>query len=426
MTASKRRRRLLFLAPVLPADRGNGLAMRIGFFLNAYSRQYDVDLAVFPIVSALENSSDFARKRARRMELFLRPPVDSHFSLVMAMDDPATRLEAFRRYGRPSLASFAIERARRALHDWTSGEAYDVVHVSRLYLAGVAEFWTKTGAARRPHLVVDCDENDAVAYRRVAVIERNRGRRREAVWAEAEADAFARLARETLPRFDLAFAASAAEVRSLSACTRGIALVPNVVPAGISQRRRARGGRKTVLFVGTMGYAPNDDAARWMATRIWPRVREAFKTPLRLVIAGSCPSMRVVQLGRRADVEVTGAVPDIATAYRQADIAVVPIRGGGGTRIKLLEAAAWGVPIVSTAVGAAGTTFRHRRDLLIADNAKQFARSCIALLRKPAYARELAARARRLVATEYDADRWSRRVATMVDGLDAKRNEQGA
>jgi hypothetical protein len=141
MAPSKRRSRLLFLAPVVPDDRGNGLAMRAGFFLQAYSREFDVDLAVFPLSSA-PNSHDFARRRVGRMAIFPRPGVDSHFGLIAAINDPGGRLEAFRRFGRPSLASFVGATMRRSLADWMNGEQYDVVHVSRLYLAGVAEPWT--------------------------------------------------------------------------------------------------------------------------------------------------------------------------------------------------------------------------------------------------------------------------------------------
>lgn len=418
MAASNRRRRLLFLAPVVPTDRGNGLAMRVGFFLQAYSSEFDIDLAVFPLVSAPASSDGFARRRVARMVVFPHPGVDSHFALVAAVNEPEAQLAAFRRYGRPSLASFASEMARCALAEWTNGQQYDVVHVSRLYLAGVAEQWARAMTTRRPSLVVDCDEDDARTYRRMAAIERRQIQDHRAAWAEAEADAFVHLAQEVLPRFDLAFVASADEAKSLSAWSGRIAVVPNVAPSG---NQRVRGGlktgRKTVLFVGTMGYAPNDDAARWLVTRVWPRLRRASKASLRLVLAGSNPSPALIRLGRRQDVTVTGTVPDIRKFYREADLAVVPIRVGSGTRIKLLEAAARGIPIVSTTLGAEGTTFRHGRDLIIADTAEQFARTCAALLRHPAFARSLAARAVRRVALEYDGKRWARRVGQRVAAL---------
>jgi glycosyltransferase involved in cell wall biosynthesis len=169
-----------------------------------------------------------------------------------------------------------------------------------------------------------------------------------------------------------------------------------------------------VLFVGTMGYAANDEGARWLLTRVWPRLRRAFRSPLRLVLVGSNPSPSLIRLGRAQGVRVTGTVREVGPFYRQADLVVIPIRAGGGTRIKLIEAAAWNVPIVSTAFGAGGTTFRHGRDLLIAEEAGLFARSCASLLRSRVRARRLAAAARMRVAQDYDADRWARRVANQV------------
>ena len=106
MAPSERRRRLLFLSPVVPEDGGNGLAMRAGFFLQAYAREFDVDLAVFPILSAPTNSHDFARRRVGRMTIFPRPSVDFEFGFLASLSDPAVRLEAFRRFGRPSLGEF--------------------------------------------------------------------------------------------------------------------------------------------------------------------------------------------------------------------------------------------------------------------------------------------------------------------------------
>jgi glycosyltransferase involved in cell wall biosynthesis len=166
-----------------------------------------------------------------------------------------------------------------------------------------------------------------------------------------------------------------------------------------------------------MGYPPNDDAARWMVMRVWPRLRRAVNSPLRLLIVGSNPSASLIRLGRQQNMTVTGTVPDIGKYYREADLAVIPIRAGGGTRIKLLEAAAWGVPMVSTTFGAGGTTFRHERELLVADSWEQFAHSCAALLRRRAYARSLAARARRRIMLEYDGKAWARRVVRKVAGL---------
>jgi glycosyltransferase involved in cell wall biosynthesis len=407
------RRPLLFLSPVVPARQGNGLAMRAGFFLDAYARDFEIDLAVFPIISAPEGVTPFVQARIARVKIFSRPVMDAHFSLVAATIDPAARLSAFLRYGRPSLASRTGAAAQRDLEQWAGARRYDVVHVERLYVAPLAERWASLPPAARPRLVIDCDDDDASTYRRVAAIERARARPQAAAWAEAEADAFASMAPQMLRHFDLAFAASNADATSLSAHRVRVSLVPNVVPAqGARVVRQQRRGWNTVLFVATMGYAPNDDAAHWLVRRIWPRLR--CGVPVRLVLVGSNPSPSLVRLGSQRDVTVTGTVADITPYYRDAALAVIPVRAGGGTRIKLLEAAAHGIPIVSTTLGAEGTTFRHGHEMLLADTEERFALACADLLEDQVRASRLARRARARVIRDYDPGRWGRRVGDMV------------
>jgi glycosyltransferase involved in cell wall biosynthesis len=410
------KRRLLFISPVIPARKGNGLAMRTGFFVKAYAHRFEIDLAIFPIIAAPEGGTADIQPYVSRLKIFPCPSPDAHFALVAAIVDPAARLLAFQRYGRPSLASRVGTLAQRALEPWVSRRRYDVVHIERLYLAPLAEPWAFLSKAR-PRMVIDCDDDDARTYRRLASIERSDDRIHAAAWAEAEATAFSLMAQRLLPRFDLAFAASDVDARSLSSNRAKVAVVPNVLPpaavAAVGPRRRWN-KRKTVLFVATMGYKPNDVAARWLITRIWPRLRRAVRGPMQLVIVGSNPSPSLMRLGRRRDLLVTGTVKETTPFYHRADLAVIPVRAGGGTRIKLLEAAAHGVAIVSTTLGAEGTTFRHGQELLLADTEERFIRACADLLKHPERAIKIASRARVKAFRDYNADRWSRRVGDLV------------
>jgi glycosyltransferase involved in cell wall biosynthesis len=410
-----RRQKLLFLSPIVPAPSGNGLAMRAGFFLGAYARHFDVDLAVFPIAAAPAVSESFLAKRTVRFKVFPRPPVDTHFSLVASITDPEARLLAFHQYGRPSLASRVGVIAQEMLTGWLGDQRYDAVHVERLYLAPLAERWMFLPLSSRPRLMLDRDDDDAETYRRLARIAR---RPQAAAWARAEAAAFVSLARTVLPRFDMAFAASRVDVPSLSEDVGApVMVVPNVAPDIASPLRPSIGrGRQSLLFVGSMGYPPNEDAARWFLARIWPRLRRRVNRPLRLVLAGSNPSASLARLARQRDVQLTGTVRDMGPYYCAADLVVIPIRVGGGTRIKLLEAAAYGLPIVSTTIGAEGTTFRNGLHLLLADTEETFLRSCVYLLEKRQRAMELAHRARAKVAQDYDAGRWSRQVVNWATG----------
>jgi glycosyltransferase involved in cell wall biosynthesis len=113
---------------------------------------------------------------------------------------------------------------------------------------------------------------------------------------------------------------------------------------------------------------------------------------------------------------VTGWVADVAPFYDAADLAIVPLRAGGGTRIKLLEAAGRGVPVVSTRFGAMGTSLRPGCELMIADDAARFARACAALLRDEPAAHAMAARAARRARLDYGPQAWAARLTGLACG----------
>jgi len=182
------------------------------------------------------------------------------------------------------------------------------------------------------------------------------------------------------------------------------------------QRRRRRGRPFTIVFVGTMGYAPNVDAVTWFVSRVWRRLQRVLRDRVRLVIVGSGPPASVSRLGRQRGIQVTGAVADIAPYYRDADMVIAPIRAGGGTRIKIIEAAAWGVPVVSTRFGAEGTTFLPGLDLLVAENEATFLRACLMLARNGSLSRRLATAACAKVKRDYAPATWKNRVAALVAG----------
>jgi polysaccharide biosynthesis protein PslH len=409
-----RRDRLLMLSPIMPSDRGNGLAMRAGFFIDAYARRFDVDLVVVPVAGRME-STRFVRSRVQRLEILEVDRPDSHYRLVASVRDATSRLEAFRRYGRPSLAAF-ITPAGHWLEHLAGGSHYDVVHVFRLYLAELAAPWLAEDP-KQTRLVLDCDENDASSYRRIAAMERRLGKFAAADWVEAEATAFEQMAVAWLPKFDVVLAASRQEAISLSNFTTAIQTVPNVLatpPANPASRRRRR--LPTILFVGTLGYAPNADAVAWFVSRVWPRLQRALHNRVRLAIVGSNPPEAVARLRWRRGVTVAGSVTDVSCYYRDADVAIVPLGAGGGTRFKVIEAATYGVPLVTTAFGIEGTTFQRGVDVLVADDHEAFLRKCLSLLRDRLRSRRLVVNARNRAKRDYSPAYWRDRVADLVAG----------
>ena len=156
-----------------------------------------------------------------------------------------------------------------------------------------------------------------------------------------------------------------------------------------------------LLFTGRMSYEPNADAACYFAREVLPLVRHEVPHA-RFHVVGAGPPPGVAALASEAIV-IHGRVDDVRPYQWNAEVVVVPVREGGGTRLKVLEAAASGQAIVSTTLGVEGLPFRAGRDLLVADSAPDFAAAVVALLRAPGRRAELGARAR-AVACTYDWD----------------------
>ena len=154
------------------------------------------------------------------------------------------------------------------------------------------------------------------------------------------------------------------------------AIVPNariaVVENGVDTEFFANGtseqtDRRRLVFVGSMDYHANVEAICSFARDVWPALRERFPE-WRLTLVGSNPAPAVQALRAEKNVEVTGTVPDVRPYYHEAFASLVPLRTGGGTRLKILEAMAAGVPVVSTSLGAEGLSVSPGENILIADS----------------------------------------------------------
>jgi glycosyltransferase involved in cell wall biosynthesis len=165
-----------------------------------------------------------------------------------------------------------------------------------------------------------------------------------------------------------------------------------------------RGPRGMDVFtIGSMHYPPNADGIRWFAREVFPRVRAALPSAT-LTIAGRKPPKDLVQWaadGSRG-VGIKGYVPDLVPFLAGAAVVVVPVRAGGGMRVRILEAFARGVPVMTTTVGLEGIDAVPGRDVLVADEPSGFAEGLIRLLQDPALQTRLAEAGRRLAVESYD------------------------
>ncbi|MBU0494108.1 MAG: glycosyltransferase [Chloroflexi bacterium] len=186
-----------------------------------------------------------------------------------------------------------------------------------------------------------------------------------------------------------------------------IAVVPNGIDTALNTPRTAPAAGPTLVFTGTMDFRPNVDAVTWFCAQMLPLIR-AQVPDVRLTIVGVNPSAAVRRLAadpavhRTLRVTVTGWVSDPRPYIQEAAVYVVPLRMGGGTRFKVLEAMALGVPIVSTRVGCEGIDLVPDEEVLLADEPADFARAVVALLRDPARGAAMTQLARRRAEAYYD------------------------
>ncbi len=163
-----------------------------------------------------------------------------------------------------------------------------------------------------------------------------------------------------------------------------------------------------LIFLGSMDWLPNVDGVDWLTAEILPRIW-ARRPDTNVALVGRRPERRVLELAQDDRIKVSGTVEDVRPWLRAAKVSIVPLRIGGGTRLKIYEAMAAGIPVVSTTTGAEGLDVTHGEDILIADSAEDFAARCLALLEETNLRQSIAGIALERVRTRHDWESVTRR-----------------
>ncbi len=193
------------------------------------------------------------------------------------------------------------------------------------------------------------------------------------------------------------------------------AVVPNGVDLSYFRMGTVEPDRRTIVFNGLLLYRPNLDAAYHLVDEVWPLIVRDYPDA-ELTIVGRAGAADLQRL-RRKRVTTTGEVPDIRPHLERAAVVVVPIRMGGGTRLKVVEALAMGKAVVSTTVGCEGLSVRHEEHLLVADGAEAFAASVRCLFEDRETARALGLAGRALMEAEYSWGSAGARLAELYGRL---------
>jgi sugar transferase (PEP-CTERM/EpsH1 system associated) len=226
---------------------------------------------------------------------------------------------------------------------------------------------------------------------------------------------------ERMRRFEQGICKSFDGVVVVSEVDRQELNAPNVtvIPIGTDVSPRPRpspNGHKTVILTGNFSYHPNEDAAVFLMSEIWPQLRQDVPRA-RLRIVGNNPGPNLLELARQfPDVEVTGFVPDLQQHLLEADVAVAPMRLGGGIQCKALEAMACGTPVVVSPL-VTGIRGLPGKDFLVARDVPEYVQEIRSVLENPGLAKSLSENGRRLVVENYSWEKTTQRLESLYDEL---------
>jgi len=390
--------KILFLLPQLPYPPRKGAAFRNYYFIRWLAREHRVFLLAFA-----ERAEVPAHLRDLCAGIRVVPPPVRRL---------ADRLHGLYRSSLPDLAlrlgSPAYDEALRA---WLAEERFDVVQVECLEMAA---HWLAVSAALpqadRPLVVFDDHNAEYLLQWRACRTDIAVPRRwPAAAYSLVQAVRLRRYEGDVCALADRVIAVSEEDAAALRALRP--ALQPLVIPNGVDCEYFAYdppGGPAPrppqIVFAGTMDFRPNVDAVAWFAHAVLPRVRQRIPEA-RFVVVGARPAPAVQRLAAQPGVVVTGAVEDVRPYLAQSRVYVVPMRMGGGVRLKALEAMAVGLPVVSTGLGCAGIAVQPGVHYLRAEDPSTFAERVSAVLSGEADCRAMVDEARALMTARYD---WGR------------------
>jgi polysaccharide biosynthesis protein PslH len=304
---------------------------------------------------------------------------------------------------------------------------FDVVHADQLSMAQYGQFAAKEATRRGRQPATLLDEHNAI-YLLTERMARDEPHALRRLLLRREAVAFRRFEAGMLRRYDGVLAVTT------EVCAALLALVPVPERAALAAKLmvapicvdpnelpvvpRRPGGPPTILHLGTMFWPPNVNGVLWFAQEVLPRVRQAVPRA-RLVVVGKNPPEEVRRLAADPLIEVTGYAADPLPYLAATDVFIVPLAAGGGMRVKIVEAWARGLPVVSTATGAEGITVSDGKDILIAPDrdTERFAAAVIRVLTDDELNARLRAGGRAAVEACYSWRAVYRKVDLVYEGL---------
>lgn len=413
MTSPAPRPHVLFVSRSYPDRNGIGLERRIWRHLLALSRSYDVLLLIVTsdrTETGEPRAVDTSVCRAARVVQVERRTVPWPWG--------TTGLRLCYELAAGNEGNVLSEQDVRDVAQFLANEPISFVFCSRLRAVPVwQEIRSRLNLADAPQ-VVDFDDIESAALARAATMTRAQAGLEASAIRWIQVLRLRRFEKRILGRARMVFVCSDVDARSLQrgAPKARVAIIPNSIDVGEPLQDPGEGEAINILFVGTFSYGPNVDAAEYFCLEVLPLIRAGADRPVRVMLVGYRPAERVRALDRIEGVSISANVPDLLPFYRTAHVVVCPIRFGGGTRIKILEAMSYGRAVVSTTIGAEGLNAESGRDILLADTKEDFAGACIRLSQDLELRRTISMLGHTFVRERYDTNRIGNQLLGLIDG----------
>lgn len=399
--------KILFLTPQLPHPPHQGTTIRNFNLIRHLAPRHTIDLVSFLAPGQSVASSTPLQKHCRQIVTISQPERSTarrlQDMLTTNLPDMALRLE-----------SAAMRGAVGQLGNTYGQLDYDIVQIEGIEMAQYGlQVFDEQSLAKRPQLVFDDHNCEYLLQKRNALTDLRSpstlGRWLAGGYSLIQWGKLRAYEAAICRRADVVLAVSEPDQRALEALVPGIDVT--VIPNGInpadyqpSTATLPRTDAINLLFTGKMDYRPNIDAALWFGEQVFPLI-QAEEPRARFQIVGMNPHPRLDRLRKNPAIVITGAVESIPPYLADAAVYAVPLRVGGGTRFKVLEAMAQGLPLVSTTLGVEGLGVTDGRELLMADTPEMFASAVLRVVTdrqaEGTLTTALGNRARTFVSTHY-------------------------
>ena len=402
--------RILFLSITVPFPATDGGRLRVLNLLKQVAQKAQITFL------ALETQPTDAEGVAYLRSLGIEVYLVLHATSIPPLTT-RTGIQAFLRRQPITVVRYDIPAFRQEFHSLLESGTFDLIHYEMFH---TAQYCVETNI---PSLL-SLQNIDSYIWHRLRIQTTN-PLRKLLFWTQERT--FNRYERVMSGKFDIATCPSEVD-RNLIQETcpdLNVDIIPNGVDVELYQPNNALEEEVTLIYTGSMDWFPNEDAVIYFADEILPTIQAKYPN-VKFYVVGQFPTERLQRLGNRPGIVVTGRVDDVKPYIARATAYVVPLRIGGGTRLKILEALAMEKAVVSTSVGAEGLNLMAGEEVIIADEPAAFADVVLQLMKDQSMRRRLGKNGRQRVEAEYDWRRIGGKLCAVYEAVVDGQLKRGA